>query len=396
MTTRSCSCRPSPAALALAAALPLLAACGKEPPAAPPPAPEAVVIVATPRPESLTTQLPGRLEAFRSAEVRARVAGIVIERRYQEGQDVREGEVLFRIDPKPLQATLDAARGALARAEAEHAAASDQLARYKDLVAERAISERDHIEAVAAESRSRADVASARAELRRAELNLGYASVTAPIAGRARRALVTEGALVGQDAPTPLTRIEQIDPIYVNFSRPASEVFALQRDIQAGRIAGPDKSGALPVRLVLPDGRPYGHEGKLLFADLAVDPGTDSIAMRALFPNPERQLLPGAYVEVHLSSAVDPGVVRIPREALLRGATGASVRTVDTQGKVADVPVRAERMDGRDWLVTEGLRGGERVIVQNVAQFAPGSQAAARPLGAKDTPSPAASTAEAR
>ncbi|AVF42845.1 efflux RND transporter periplasmic adaptor subunit [Pandoraea apista] len=336
--------------------------------------PEAVVRTVERRAEPLTTQQPGRLEAFRSADVRARASGVVIERRYQEGQKVAKGDVLFRIDPQPLSAALDAARGALAKAQAEHDSARDKIERYRGLLEERAISAREDAESRAAEARARAEVLAARAEVRKAELNLGYTSVVSPIAGRVRRAEVTEGALVGLDSATLLTRVEQIDPIYVNFSQPAAEVYAMTRDLRAGKLQHGSESAAPQVHVTLPDGRAYTLPGKLLFTDLAVDPGTDTIAMRALLPNPDGVLLPGAFVKVSMQGAVNPNVVRVPRESLTRTADGAVVRVVDAQGKVHDTKVHAEAIDGHDWLVTDGLKGGEKVIVQNVAQFADGMQ----------------------
>lgn len=273
---------------------------------------EVGVIVARPAPIGITSELPGRLEAYRQAEVRARVAGIVTRRLYEEGQDVRAGTVLFQIDPAPLKAALDISRGALARAEASHAAAADKLKRYADLIKDRAISEREYTEAQTDARQALAQIASAKAELEQARLRLGYATVTAPIDGRARRALVTEGALVGEDSPTPLTRVEQIDPIYVNFSQPAGEVAAMQRAIREGQVKGvADKD--IAVRLVLADGSEYPLAGELLFSDLAVDPGTDTIAMRALFRNPHRELLPGGYVQVRLQRAVNPQAITVPR-----------------------------------------------------------------------------------
>lgn len=336
--------------------------------------PEAVVRTVERRAEPLTTQQPGRLEAYRSADVRARAGGVVIERRYQEGQQVAKGDVLFRIDPQPLSAALDAARGALAKAQAEHDSARDKIERYRGLLEERAISAREDAESRSAEARARAEVLAARAEVRKAELNLGYTSVVSPIAGRVRRAEVTEGALVGLDSATLLTRVEQIDPIYVNFSQPAAEVYAMTRDLRAGKLQHGNASAAPQVHVTLPDGREYTLPGKLLFTDLAVDPGTDTIAMRALLPNPDGVLLPGAFVKVSMQGAVNPNIVRVPRESLTRTVDGAVVRVVDAQGKVHDTKVHAEAIDGRDWLVTDGLKGGEKVIVQNVAQFSDGMQ----------------------
>nr|WP_246173893.1 efflux RND transporter periplasmic adaptor subunit [Pandoraea terrigena] len=334
--------------------------------------PEAVVRTVERRAQTLTTQQPGRLAAYRSADVRARAAGVVIERRYQEGQTVAKGDVLFRIDPKPLSAALDAARGALAKAQAEHDSARDKLERYRGLLEARAISAREDAESRTAEARARAEVLAARADVRKAELNLGYTHAVAPIAGRVRRAEVTEGAMVGLNAATLLTRVEQIDPIYVNFSQPAAEVYAMTRDLRAGKLRHGDASAAPPVHVTLPDGREYTLPGKLLFTDLAVDPGTDTIAMRAVLPNPDGVLLPGAFVQVRLQGAVNPNIVRVPREALTRTVDGAVVRVVDAQGTVRDTKVRADTIDGRDWLVTEGLAGGEAVIVQNVAKFSDG------------------------
>ncbi|WP_321808177.1 MexX/AxyX family multidrug efflux RND transporter periplasmic adaptor subunit [Burkholderia sp. BCC1993] len=358
------------ASFALAATL-AASGCGKgEQDKAPEAIQNATVVTVRPTAVPMTVELPGRLDAYRQAEVRARVAGIVTARTYEEGQEVKQGAVLFRIDPAPLKAARDAARGALAKAQAAALAASDKRRRYDDLVRDRAVSERDHTEAVAGDTQAKADVASAQAELARAQLQLDYATVTAPISGRARRALVTEGALVGQDQATPLTTVEQLDPIYVNFSQPAADVDALRRAVKSGRATGIAQHD-VTVTLLRADGTAYPLKGKLLFSDLAVDPTTDTVAMRALFPNPERELLPGAYVRIALDAAVDQRAILVPRDALLRTADRTSVRVVGANGKVKDVEVAADRMSGRDWRITRGLAGGERVIVDNAAQFAP-------------------------
>ncbi|MGZ2744797.1 MexX/AxyX family multidrug efflux RND transporter periplasmic adaptor subunit [Burkholderia stagnalis] len=370
-----------------------VAGCGKgEHEAAPEAAQRATVLTVRPTAMPLTVELPGRLEAYRQAEVRARVAGIVTARTYEEGQEVRQGAVLFRIDPAPLKAARDAAQGALAKAQAAALAASDKRRRYDDLVRDRAVSERDHTEAVAADAQAKAELASAKAELARAQLQLDYATVTAPIAGRARRALVTEGALVGQDQATPLTTVEQLDPIYVNFSQPAADVDALRRAVKSGRATGIAQKD-VAVTLLRADGSAYPLKGKLLFSDLAVDPTTDTVAMRALFPNPDRELLPGAYVKIALDNAVERQAILVPRDALLRGADRASVKVVGANGKVRDVEVVADQMAGRDWRITRGLAGGERVIVDNAAQFAPGT--AVTPVE-RPAPPAAASAAAAR
>jgi len=389
---RSLARRLRLAPVALAAML-AVAGCGKgDKDKAPEAIQNATVVTVRPTAVPMTVELPGRLDAYRQAQVRARVAGIVTARTYEEGQEVKQGAVLFRIDPAPLKAARDAAQGALAKAQAAALAASDKRRRYDDLVRDHAVSERDRTEAVADDTRAKADVASAKAELARAQLQLDYATVTAPISGRARRALVTEGALVGQDQATPLTTVEQLDPIYVNFSQPAADVDALRRAVKSGHATGIAQHD-VTVTLRRADGTAYPLKGKLLFSDLAVDPTTDTVAMRALFPNPERELLPGAYVRIALDAAVDQRAILVPRDALLRTAERTSVRVVGTNGKVKDVEVVADQMSGRDWRVTRGLSGGERVIVDNAAQFAPDT--AVKPVE-QASPTKAASPAAAR
>ncbi|ACB64030.1 efflux transporter, RND family, MFP subunit [Burkholderia ambifaria MC40-6] len=389
---RSLARRLQLAPVAFAAML-AVAGCGKgDNDKAPEAIQNATVVTVRPTAVPMTVELPGRLDAYRQAPVRARVAGIVTARTYEEGQEVKQGAVLFRIDPAPLKAARDAAQGALAKAQAAALAASDKRRRYDDLVRDRAVSERDHTEALADDTRAKADVASAKAELARAQLQLDYATVTAPIAGRARRALVTEGALVGQDQATPLTTVEQLDPIYVNFSQPAADVDALRRAVKSGHATGIAQHD-VTVTLRRADGTAYPLKGKLLFSDLAVDPTTDTVAMRALFPNPERELLPGAYVRIALDAAVDQRAILVPRDALLRTAERTSVRVVGTNGKVKDVEVVADQMSGRDWRITRGLSGGERVIVDNAAQFAPDT--AVKPVE-QASPTKAASAAAAR
>ncbi|KXK42229.1 MexX/AxyX family multidrug efflux RND transporter periplasmic adaptor subunit [Nitrosomonas europaea] len=335
--------------------------------------PQVDVIITQVISSPVSIELPGRLEAFRQAEVRARVAGIVTERLYKEGQDVRKGTPLFLINPELLKVARDEASGTLAKAEANYHDVADKLKRYKDLVSDHSISERDYQSAVAGEKQAKAELLSARARLEKARLDLGYATVVSPIDGRARRALVTEGALVGQDAPTPLTTIEQIDPIYVNFSQPATEVMAMQRAIKSGKIRGIEQKD-IQVHLIFSDGSEYGHTGKLFFSDLAVDTSTDTVAMRALFDNPEYELLPGAYVQVRLEQAIINHAVPVPRDALVRAAGVSSVMIVDTEDTVQRVEVEANTLEGNHWVVTSGLQGGEKVIISNSAMMIPGAR----------------------
>ena len=236
----------------------------------------------------VTANLPGRMEAYLQAEVRARVTGIIQERCYQEGQTVRPGDLLFKIDPAPLQAVLDECKAAVARARAVLSDAEDKAARYSSLVAKGAVSIREHKQARAEEERARAEYAAAAASLEQARLNLEYTRVEAPISGRVRRALVTEGAFANQNEFTHLTTIEQIDPIYVRFSQPASQYSSLRRAVVSGLWKGVPL-GEIKVRLLLSNGEEYPHSGRIIFSDMAVDPNTDTIEMRALFPNPDHE-----------------------------------------------------------------------------------------------------------
>lgn len=344
--------------------------------------PKVDVIITRAVSSPVSIELPGRLEAFRQAEVRARVAGIITERLYEEGQDVRKGTPLFLINPELLQVARDEAAGALAKAEANHHDAADKLERYKDLVSDRSISERDYQSAVAEEKQAKAELLSARARLEKAKLDLGYATVVSPIRGRARRALVTEGALVGQDAPTPLTTVEQIDPIYVNFSQPASEVMAMQRAVKSGKVQGIEQEN-IQVRLIFSDGSEYSRTGKLFFSDLAVDTSTDTVAMRALFDNSDYELLPGAYVQVRLEQVILHNAVHIPRDALIRTSGSASVMIVDAEDKIQMVEVEANTMEGNHWVITGGLQSGEKVVVSNPAMMVPGTRV--QPVTAETT-----------
>ncbi|HKJ07945.1 MAG TPA: efflux RND transporter periplasmic adaptor subunit, partial [Gammaproteobacteria bacterium] len=277
-----------------------LVACGKSPQHAqqtPPPTPEVAVVTVHPRSVPLTRDLVGRLAPTRVAQVRARVAGVILKRVYTEGTDVKQGQVLFRIDPAPLKAALNAQQAALAQAQANATNAAITARRYRALFAKGLLSRQDLDTAQANQRTTAAAVQQARANLETAKLNLSYATVTAPIAGRAGRALVTEGALVGQDSPTELTTVEQIDPIYVNFSQSTAQLEQLQQAAAQGKAAV--HSGARTgLQVILPDGRPYPHAGKLDFSDLAVDPDTGTVSLRGIVPNPNHRLLPGMFVNI--------------------------------------------------------------------------------------------------
>ncbi|CEA02033.1 multidrug resistance protein [Pseudomonas saudimassiliensis] len=337
------------------------------------PLPKAKVQVIEPAAHMLTEDLPGRIEPARTAEVRARVPGIVLERLFEEGADVKAGDVLFRIDPAPLEAAVAQARGELARAEASIYQANSLVRRYEPLAAARAISQQEYDNAIAAQKSAEAEKLSAQAALETARLNLEYATVRAPIAGRIGRALVTEGALVGQGEATPMARIQQLDPIYADFTQSVDDLLRLRAAAAEGRIEV-QEDGAARVRITLgEDG--YSQEGRLLFSDVSVEPSTGQVTLRAQLPNPDAVLLPGMYVRVQTELGVEPDAVFIPQRAIRRGTDSIPrVLVVDQEGTVQQRTVELGSMHGSDWRVVSGLEQGERVIVDGVAAFQPGSK----------------------
>lgn len=352
-----------------------LAACGpggSKPagaPAAAPPPPEVEVVTVTPANATVTRELPGRLQAVRSAQVRARVEGIVEKRLFREGSDVKAGMPLFRLDDRPY-------RAAVAAAEAETMAARQALERSRRLLEQKMVSAQQYEQA-------EARLKQAEAALARARLDLENASVLAPISGRIGRALVTEGALVGRGEATPLATIEQLDPIYANFTQSNAELLRLRQAIKAGRLKPAESSR---VELVLEDGSLYPLPGRLLFTDLAVDPNTGAVQMRAEFPNPNRELLPGTFVRIRFPEAEMEGALRVPQRAVQMGPQGPFVTVVDAEGKAAQRPVRLGAMSGADWIVSEGLRGGEQVIVGGLQKARPGMAVKAVPLDGAPAP----------
>lgn len=337
------------------------AAAGKPggPGAAPPPPAVGVVTVA-PVTTSLVNELPGRVEASRTAQVRARVTGIVQRRLFTEGSEVRAGQALFQIDPAPYQAAVDSARATLARAQATAAQATSQVNRFRPLREANAISEQDFSTAQAAQATAEADVAAAQAALRTAQLNLGYATVTAPIAGRIGRALVTEGALVSAAEATQLALIQQIDPVFVNATQPVAELARLRAQVGADA-AG---SGPVPVSVVLDDGSVLPQKGRLLFSDLSVDATTGQVLLRTEVANPGLKLLPGMYVRTRLAQGRIEGAMRVPQQAVTRGDTADTVLVVGADNVPAPRPVKIAGAAGSDWIVTSGLQAGDRVIVE--------------------------------
>ncbi|PHV08672.1 efflux transporter periplasmic adaptor subunit [Janthinobacterium sp. BJB412] len=364
------------AVAAAALTLALLAACGDKAANSgaggpPPPATVAVITVA-PAAVTLSAELPGRVEASRIAQVRARTAGIVLQRVFKEGGEVKAGEVLFRIDPASFQASYDSAQAAVAKAEANLAQAELKVKRYKPLLAAQAVSQQEYDDAVTAQKQGAADLATAKAARQNAGLTLGYATVTAPISGRIGRALVTEGALVGQGEATALAVVQQLDPIYVNVTQSSTELLRLRQQLASGKLksAGADQA---KVTLVTEDGQVYPHAGKLLFADVSVDESSGAVSLRAEFPNPNRTLLPGMYVRARLDQGVSEAAIVVPQQAVVRGADGASVMVVGADNKVAPRPVKADTAQGQNWIVGSGLQGGERIIVEGFQKAKPGA-----------------------
>ncbi|MDP2786791.1 MAG: efflux RND transporter periplasmic adaptor subunit [Pseudomonadota bacterium] len=344
------------------------------------PPPEVEVMTVTPRNLPRTVEAPGRMQAVRTAEVRARVEGILERRSYTEGSEVKAGEVLFRIDARSLAANVESAKASLAKARSQSLIAGQNLERMQALVGSKAVSKQEFDQAVAAKSQADAEVAATQAALVRADIDLSYATVTAPISGRIGRALVTEGALVGKGEATPLVNIEQYDPIWVNFSQSSADFLNLREATRGDHTrSGKTKASQAPVKLVLENGREYPHPGKLLFNDLAVDPATGSVGLRAEFPNTDRSLLPGQFVTVRLPVALAEHVIVVPQRALQASPQGQAVLLVGGDGKVTAQPVKTGGLSGADWIIAEGLKGGERVIVNGVQKARPGMPVTAVP-----------------
>ena len=389
--------------LALTASV-LLVACGGQPqgqgaggpPGGGMPPAEVGVLQVEPGALPLVTELPGRLEASRVAQVRARASGILQTRLFREGSDVRAGQPLFRIDPAPLDAALASARAQQARAEAQRAQARALLARYTPLLQDRAISQQDFDNAQIAVQQAEADVALAQAAVQTASIQRAYADVTSPISGRIGRALVTEGALVGQGDATALAVVQQIDPLYVNFTQPANEALRLARAVEAGQLA--NARGAGEVEVLLDDGTAHPHKGKLLFSDLTVDTTSGQVTLRAEVPNPGGRLLPGLFVRVRLAQAEASNAVALPQQAVQRTPQGDHVMVVAADGQVSQRSVQLGNQQGGRWVVLSGLQAGEQVMVDGFQKLrgnapvkpvpwqAPGSAAAANPANAPAQP----------
>jgi len=340
------------------------------------PPPEVGVTAVKAEPVPITRDLVGRVSAMRTADVRARVAGVLQKRVYTEGTDVKEGQLLFQIDPAPLQAALNAQEANLAAAEAT--ARNNHVAAERDRsVADKGLMSKNDLDnAEAAERTSAAAVKQQQANVQVAKINLGYASVTAPISGRAGQQQVTEGALVGQGEATLLATVEQIDPLYVNFSQAVSELDLLKRAVASGAVelSAPNKA---KIELMRPDGSPYGVTGTLDFADAAVDAATGAVNLRGIVPNPDRVLLPGMFVNVHVTIGELKHAWLVPQAAIQRDAQGAYVMVLGGDGKIAQKPIDVYTAQGADMIVTSGLNDGDQIVVSGLMKVHPGQAAKA-------------------
>jgi len=321
------------------------------------PPPEVDVITVAKGSATLTQDLPGRLQAYRSAQVRARVEGVIEKRLFEEGSDVKAGAALFQINARTYKATADAA-------QADLAIARQTVERYKPLLALKAVSQQEYDLAVA-------KVKQTEAALIRAEEDLENAGVPAAISGRIGRTLVTEGAFVGKGEPTLLATIEQLDPIYANFTQSGEDMLRLKQAIRTGKLK---RAESVRVELLLGDGSVYPHAGRIFFTDMAVDPTTGAVSMRAEFANPQRELLSGMFVRIRFPEAMAENAIRVPQRAVQSGPQGQFVMVVGEESKATPVPVRTGSMAGNDFIIAEGLKGGEQVIVNGLQKARPGTQ----------------------
>ena len=324
--------------------------------------------------QSLTSELPGRTAAFMSAEVRPQVGGIVQQRLFTEGNLVKAGQVLYQIDPSTYRAALASAKAALSKAQAAARTTAVNAERNAELLKIDAVSKQVAQESAALAAQSQSDVAAAKAAVDAAQINLDFTQVKAPIGGRVSLSTVTPGALVTANQAAVLTTIIQLDPMYVDFTQSTSELLALRRDIDSGRYQGVSQS-TLPVKLLLEDGSPYAHEGKLAFSGLIVNPGTGGVTLRAAVPNPDGVLMPGMYVRAQLPTGVQPKALLIPQQAVVRDPSGrANVWLLGEGDTVTRKPVTLSRAIGNQWMVEEGLQAGDRIVVDGFQRVRAGAK----------------------
>ena len=369
----------------------LVTGCGKSTTGNPPPSgpPEVGVIVVKPERVALTTELSGRTSPHLIAEVRPQVSGIIQKRVFTEGSDVKAGQVLYQIDPATYQAAYDIAKAAQSRAEANLYPARLKEERFRDLVKIKGVSQQDYDDVNAAFKQSEADVASTRALVEAARINLAYTKVTAPISGRIGRSTITDGALVTASQPTALATIQQLDSMYVDVTQSSSELLKLKQNLASGLLIKDSGAAQARVKLLLEDGSAYPLPGTLKFSEVTVDQSTGSIILRAVFPNPKQVLLPGMFVRAVVEEGVNEQAILAPQRGVTRNPKGeALVMVVGAEEKVEPRPVKVVRTIGDTWLVSEGLKAGDRVIVEGLQRARPGTQVKAVPFGDKPAVAP--------
>lgn len=341
--------------------------------------PEVSVLTIEPQRLTVTTELPGRTAAYRVAEIRPQVSGIVLKRLFREGSEVKAGDQLYQIDPATYEASLASAQADVQKAEANLQAARNKASRYGDLVKNSVVSKQDFDDVQATLKQNEAQVAAAKAAYNLASINLNYTKVFAPISGRIGKSAVTEGALVTANQSTALATIQQFDPIYVDVTQTASQLMKLREDMATGRIR-PAEPGKIPVTLFLNssgsgDDTAYPAKGELQFSDVTVDAGTSSVQLRAVFPNPNKELLPGLFVRARVEQGVAENAITVPQAAVARGPDGsARVWVVGADNKVNPRTIKTERAVGNVWLVSDGLTAGERVVVEGLQKVKPGAE----------------------
>ncbi|ONU27723.1 efflux RND transporter periplasmic adaptor subunit, partial [Burkholderia cenocepacia] len=338
-----------------------------------PQTPEVGVVTVQPQSVPVFTDLPGRTSAFLVAQVRARVDGIVLRREFTEGTDVKAGQRLYKIDPAPYIAALNSAKATLAKAQANLVTQNALVARYKVLVAANAVSKQDYDNAVATQGQAAADVAAGKAAVDTAQINLGYTDVVSPITGRVGISQVTPGAYVQASQATLMSTVQQLDPVYVDLTQSSLEGLKLRQDVQSGRLktTGP---GAAKVSLILEDGKTYSEPGKLQFSDVTVDQTTGSVTIRAVFPNPNRVLLPGMFVRARIEEGVNENAFLVPQIGVTHDQKGQAIAmVVNASNKVEPRPLKTTGMQGQNWVVEGGLQAGDHVIVQGVDKVRPGA-----------------------
>jgi membrane fusion protein, multidrug efflux system len=342
--------------------------------------PEVAVVVIQPQRVELTTELPGRTSPYRIAEIRPQVNGIVQKRLFQEGSDVKAGQLLYQIDPAPFQVAHDSARASLAKAQANLPTLKLKAERYGELLAENAVSRQDYDDASAGVEQSRAEIEYWKAAVEAARINLGYTRVTAPISGRIGRSSITDGALVTAYQPTALAVIQQLDPVYVDVTQSSAELLRLKRGLETGKMSS-DGESSKKVRLLLEDGNPYPLEGALQFRDVTVDPTTGSFTLRIVVPNPRTMLLPGMFLRAVVQEGVMEQAILAPQQGVIRTPKGDPVAwVVDESGKVQQRPLVLNRTIGNAWLISSGLAAGDRVIVEGMLSVRPGMVVKAVPM----------------